>query len=98
MINVLKQVSKFSSQTNPIFPIFVTKNAWKKIEDILSSSNFIAMKFSAEGGGCNGFNYRFNPININEYNMLREEKINPTIIKNGDSTVSNLPFACIFIV
>lgn len=79
MSNLLKGAYRF---------LFITKNAWEKIESILSSNkNTIAMKFSAEGGGCNGYNYKFNPIDINEYNSFNQEKIKPTIIQNGNSKI-----------
>lgn len=45
------------------------------------------MKFSAEGGGCNGYNYKFNPIDINEYKIFNQEEIKPTIIQNENSKI-----------
>lgn len=85
MIHALQQICKFSTKNNASFPIIVTNNAWKKINDILNSNNNIAMKFSAEGGGCNGFNYKLIPIKEEEFNKLLSEKIKPSILKNKNS-------------
>ena len=40
-------------------PITITSSAWSKMNDIIRSANnkYYAFLFSAEGGGCNGFNY-----------------------------------------
>ena len=50
--------------------INITKNAWTKINYIIRKTNENqGMIFSAQGGGCNGFNYKLAPLN-NEYNNL----------------------------
>ena len=45
------------------------------------------MKFSAEGGGCNGFNYKLNPIREQEFKVIQSEKVKPSILNNGDSKI-----------
>ena len=40
--------------------------------------------FSASSGGCNGFNYNLELLNNSEYEIIKENKIKPSIIKNND--------------
>ena len=67
--------------------IQITKNAWKKITEIIhKSKNPYGMIFSASSGGCNGFNFQLelltNPIHqkINQNKFL-------TILTNEKSKV-----------
>ena len=68
-------------------PIKVTDNAWNKIGNILKiQSNNWGFLFSAEGGGCGGFNYSFKTINNEKYNkILNKSKIKPSIIHNNNN-------------
>ena len=52
---MFRTISKLN--TTPI--INITENAWNKLKSIQSNSYFM---FYAEGGGCNGFNYRLSDI------------------------------------
>ena len=89
MIKNLINIGNFSTKSKLKLPITVTNNAWKKINDILKSNNDVAMIFSADGGGCNGFNYKLNPMKKKEFNIiqLESEKINPSILNNGESKI-----------
>ena len=51
--------------------INITRNAWKKINHILKKSNNDSMLFSAESGGCNGFNYNLQIINKNDIDLSK---------------------------
>ena len=69
--------------------VIVTENAWNKISEINTKQkgNFL---FSATGGGCNGYNYKLNIIDNNEYDKIiseRKTKIKPTILKNNNSKI-----------
>ena len=48
------------------FPIIITKPAWKKMSEVLTNTNHYAFLFSAQGGGCNGFNYILKAVNETE--------------------------------
>ena len=63
-------------------PIEISLNAWLKMTDILKKSDAAGFLFFAKGGGCNGFNYKLEPINEIKFNTLLQEKPTPTIISN----------------
>ena len=63
-------------------PIQISLNAWHKMTDILIKSDASGFLFFAKGGGCNGFNYKLEPINEIKFNTLLQEKPTPTIISN----------------
>lgn len=42
--------------------ITISTNALQKINTIIKSSNSKAILLSIKGGGCNGFNYKFTPL------------------------------------
>ena len=63
-------------------PIQISLNAWHKMTDILTKSDASGFLFFAKGGGCNGFNYKLQPINEIKFNTLLQEKPTPTIISN----------------
>jgi len=59
--------------------ILVSKNAWKKMTEIIKqSNNKYGFIYSASSGGCNGFNFVLE---------LLDEKIYDTISKNKYLTV-----------
>ena len=77
----------FSTINKP--SITVTNNAWKKIEEI-SKTQKGTFLFSATSGGCNGFNYKLNILNSDEYNKILNTdcyKIKPTIIIQNDTKI-----------
>ena len=61
-------------------PITITKSAWNKMGSVLNSNNHYSFLFSAKSGGCNGFNYKLETIDKNNFD---------DIFKN--TTDSNLP-------
>ena len=65
-------------------PIIVTKKAWEKMFKIASKNINHHFLFSANGGGCNGFNYNLELVKNNEVNKLLENKIKPSIIENNN--------------
>jgi len=64
-------------------PIIVTNNAWKKIGYILNSTKKPAFLFSADGGGCNGFNYNLRAIDNQELDSFTNQRIKPTMFENS---------------
>jgi iron-sulfur cluster assembly accessory protein len=67
-------------------PISITDNAWEKMSHVLKNTSS-AFLFSAKGGGCNGFNYNLNTIDVKEIESLSNEKILPTIIEKNNAKV-----------
>ena len=63
-------------------PIQISLNAWHKMTDILTKSDAAGFLFFAKGGGCNGFNYKLEPIDEIKFNTLLHEKPRPSIISN----------------
>ena len=48
-------------------PLNITTTAWGKMKDVLDKDNTRhAFKFSAQGGGCNGYNYIIEPKSLND--------------------------------
>ncbi len=80
----------FSTFTKSIkSPINITSNAWDKMKKIIKSEEsngsdgYESFLFSANSGGCNGFNYDLKLIKENEYNeIMNSNKIKPTIVDN----------------
>ena len=64
-------------------PITVSDQAWSKMSDVLRANNNYAFLFSAETGGCNGFNYNLETINKDQFKDLDNTKIPPTLINKG---------------
>lgn len=69
--------------------ITITDAAWNKISNILKKTGGISFVFSAKGGGCNGFNYDFRSIDVNEYQQIinNSGKIKPTILAKNTSQI-----------
>lgn len=62
--------------------ITISNTAIKKINQILKNNNSSAMLISIKGGGCNGFNYNFTPLDSNKkVNKLDE------VIKIKDTNI-----------
>ena len=81
-------------------PIKVTDNAWNKIGNILKiQSNNWGFLFSAEGGGCGGFNYSFKTIDYDKYNKIFDKsKIKPSIINNDNNKIIIDPYSEMFLL
>ena len=56
-------------------PIIVTKKAWEKMFNIASKNINHNFLFSANGGGCNGFNYKLELIKNNDINENNNVKL-----------------------
>ena len=76
---------KFSSAS--AFPITISKNAWDKMTHILSKNNKSAFVFFATGGGCNGFNYKLESIDIKKLNELTTEHDRLVTVANSSTRV-----------
>jgi len=53
--------------TKIAFPITISTKAWRKMADILIKNDKLAFMFFATSGGCNGFNYKLEPIDKKEF-------------------------------
>ena len=59
------------------FPIIVNNNAWTKIKQILNNTNNkYGMLFSANSGGCNGFNYELKLLDKKMTKTLENQNAN----------------------
>ena len=87
MITNLIHIGKFSTKSKLKFPITVTNNAWKKINEIVKNQNCKGMVFSAEGGGCNGFNYKLEIMDEKEYNTFINNNVKPHILENKNTKI-----------
>jgi len=63
---------KRTMSTMSNYPITITDLAWDKIIKISQIENVKRFIFSAKGGGCNGFNYKLDILNENDYKNLHE--------------------------
>ena len=66
-------------------PISVTNNAWDKMSAILKKTQNRIFLFSADSGGCNGFNYKLETIEKNNFNK-------PSIVENKGVKIVIDPF------
>ena len=64
----------------------VSDAAWRKMEDVLQRSGISAFVFSAQGGGCNGFNYHLQTVGGEQISSLIEKKT--AISENGGATLA----------
>jgi len=67
--------------------ITVSKSAWNKMDTVLKAQNRKAFLFSAEGGGCNGYNYSLATVGDKEYKSLHKGRVRPMRIACADSSV-----------
>ena len=77
---------------NPLRLLNITENAWYKMTNILKKTNDknnIGFLFSADSGGCNGFNYNLELINNTQFKELK----NPSIIENNNIKLIIDPFS-----
>lgn len=66
-------------------PIKVTDNAWDKMSQILKKTSDTMFIFSADSGGCNGFNYKLETALTNKFKS-------PTIVQNQNVKIIIDPF------
>ena len=65
--------------------IHVTKNAWKKMSQIINASkNQYGFIYSASSGGCNGFNFELSLLRKKIYDEIIQKKSH-TVLDNGST-------------
>lgn len=65
--------------------IHITKNAWRKMSNIIQlSKNPYGFIYSASSGGCNGFNFELNLLENKVYEQIIENKYH-TILNEGST-------------
>ena len=80
--------------------INITKNAWNKIHSIIQKQNATAFLFLADSGGCNGFNYKLQLIDNNEFNIFLEKnkKFSLNVLEENTSKVILDPFSEMYLI
>ena len=69
--------------------IYVTKNAWKKMDDIIhASKNPLGFIFHASSGGCNGFNFKLDLLDQKMYNEINKKK--PMVLQHNETQGTKL--------
>lgn len=53
--------------------ISITQTAGKQLINIAKHNNVKNILFSITGGGCNGFNYKFTPLNSEQYESKKNK-------------------------
>lgn len=86
----------FSSSSKSI--INITDRAWIQVNTILNETQTPAFLFSAQGGGCNGFNYNFKIVSEQEYQNWMNQKLKPNQLFNDNSEVIIDPMSEILIL
>ena len=66
-------------------PIRVTNNAWTKMSQILKKTSHNMFIFSADSGGCNGFNYKLETAEKNNFKK-------PSIVEKDNVKIIIDPF------
>lgn len=62
--------------------IFVTHNAWNKMEKIMQNSqNKVGFLFSVTSGGCSGFNFKLDLLEKQKYTTIIQK--NPQVLQNN---------------
>ena len=65
--------------------ISVTKNAWKKMAEIIKQSkNQYGFIYSSSSGGCNGFNFVLELLNKKKHNNIIKNKY-LTVLNDNDT-------------
>ena len=65
--------------------ISVTKNAWKKMAEIIKmSTNHYGFLYSSSSGGCNGFNFVLELLNKKKHNNIIKNKY-LTVLNDNDT-------------
>lgn len=86
-------IKRLFSTTINNCPITITNNAWEKMHYIINQGEYTSFLFSASSGGCNGFNYKLELLNKEEFNEIYNTKIKPIIIENNNTKLLIDPIA-----
>ena len=77
--------------------INVTSNAWKKMNSIIAkSNNQHGFLFGVTSGGCNGFNFNLNLMDIKKYESI--QKLKPNILTDNNVKLYIEPIAEMYII
>ena len=88
----LKSVNRLSK-----VGIYVTQNAWTKMEDVIQiSKNKLGFLFSASSGGCNGFNFKLDLLDNKIYDDICKQT--PNILKNNNTKLYIDPLTEMFLL
>tara|TARA_Y100000590_G_scaffold464620_1_gene634521 strand:- start:4170 stop:4577 length:408 start_codon:yes stop_codon:yes gene_type:complete len=85
----------------PKCPIIITKNAWKKMNEITQKKKAIGFLFSAISGGCNGFNYNLKLLDKASYTKIYDttkSSIKPTLIEENNTKLLIDPMSEMFLL
>ena len=64
--------------------ISITRNAWSKMRNILrKSGNQLGFLYSANSGGCNGFNFQLTLLDEETHKKLTNMKYHTVLEENG---------------
>ena len=63
-------------------PIYVTNNAWHKMQNVITFQNAFCFHFSADNGGCHGFNYKLDLLDKKKYDSLTSGVSNPSLLES----------------
>ena len=76
------------------FIVNITQSALSKMAKIVKVNHNYAFLFSANSGGCNGFNYDLSTINKEELDTL----VKPNILENEDIIIAVDPLAEMYLL
>ena len=78
--------------------IYVTQNAWTKMDDIVHvSKNLLGFLFHASSGGCNGFNFKLDLLTEDFYKKIKDNKF-LTIVTDKESNVYLDPLSELYLL
>ncbi len=68
--------------TARVFPINVTDNAWHKMQNIILFQNAYCFHFSADNGGCHGFNYKLDLMDEKKFTEYTKSIKNTSLLES----------------
>ena len=76
-------LSRFMSSVNK-FPISITNNAWHKMQYVIYNQKSFCFFFSADSGGCHGFNYKLKLMDKEKYDEFTKNLTTPNLLESQD--------------
>lgn len=70
---MISYVSRLLTGSSAKAGITVTSNAWNKMAEIINSQKAYSFVFSAVGGGCSGYNYDLQLLDIDQHQRLYDD-------------------------